>query len=125
MSLHTQQDHRGTLALLDNPIYTKYSRLFVVQNGTKNESIRGNHAHRISNQFLVCLSGKIQVELFDGTTTLNEQLSQFGDAIRVPPLVWTRQTYSKDAVLLVLSDTEYSESEYINSMEEFLKLVHK
>ena len=123
VSLVTYEDFRGTLALLDKEIFTRYSRLFVVHNVNDRESIRGNHAHRVSSQFLICLKGEIEVELFDGKTTTTIKLTQIGDSVEVAPLIWSWQTYSKDSLLLVLTDTDYSESEYINSMREFLELV--
>lgn len=115
-------DQRGELTVLDlNKVPFVPARLFYVQNSPKGQ-VRGNHAHRINKQYLICTQGAIEVRLHDG-----RQVSQFmlgyGHAVFVNTLVWNTQTYltGRD-MLFVLCSHGYDQQEYISDFTTFLKL---
>jgi UDP-2-acetamido-3-amino-2,3-dideoxy-glucuronate N-acetyltransferase len=88
------------------------------------KDVRGAHAHRVCQQFLVCQTGSVAVVLDDGQ--LREEViledPQFG--LYVPPLVWSVQyRYTRDAVLLVLASHAYDPRDYIRDYDEFLDHV--
>ena len=59
-------DERGSLIPIEfNSFPFMPIRAFVVSNVPKN-TIRGNHSHYTTKQYLLCLEGKIEVTLHDG-----------------------------------------------------------
>ena len=80
---------------------------------------RGKHAHKKTNQYLMCLTGVVQLNTFDGknwrTVVLDEGMSDI-----LPAMVWGEQVFlAPDTVLLVACDTPYDRSDYIESMQAF------
>lgn len=91
--------------------------------GVPSREIRGEHAHRTLNQFLVCVHGKCSVRLFDGDAGEEILLNRPDLGVHVPPMVWTTEyKYSADAVLLVLASDIYREGDYIRDVDEYLAL---
>ena len=124
LNLELHHDDRGTLVLVGNDVYSQFTRLFCIANTSKSNSTRGNHAHRHSTQIFMCMAGPIKIELFDGKDQYEIELTKFGEAIKVLPMIWSRQFYSPESILMVMCDTPFSDSEYIHSMTEFLALTN-
>jgi len=84
---------------------------------------RGNHAHREETQVLVALAGEIRAKTTDtlGVTQVFK-LNHPSRGLLIPPLHWVETDFSSDAVLLALSDREFSEADYIRDLKEFAKL---
>ena len=98
-------------------------RYFVVFDVPGRE-IRGAHAHRVCEQFLVCLRGSVEVSVDDGRTAEKVQLDSPGLGLYVPPMIWAVQfQYSPDAQLLVLASHPYDQADYIRAYDEFLAEV--
>ncbi len=98
-------------------------RCFVVQPSGPG-TLRGNHAHRACSQFLVCLSGQIDVAVDDSKAKAVHELRGPSHALLVPPGIWCSQTYkTSDAVLLVLCDQVFSEADYIRDYDVFVRDV--
>ena len=114
-------DHRGDLSFaeLNQSLPFPVSRYFVVF-GVPSREIRGEHAHRTLDQFLIAVHGSCSVRLFDGERSEEVVLDRPECALHVPPMVWTTQyKYSPDAVLLVLASEVYREQDYIRDFEEY------
>jgi dTDP-4-dehydrorhamnose 3,5-epimerase-like enzyme len=101
------RDERGSLSPLDfKNLPFDPKRCFFVFNAPKGTR-RGDHAHYITEQYLICLSGEVDVGIIDGdgekVYTLNPT-----DAILIPKLCWDYQIFKtgKD-LLVVLASTEY------------------
>jgi UDP-2-acetamido-3-amino-2,3-dideoxy-glucuronate N-acetyltransferase len=91
--------------------------------GVPSREIRGEHAHRTLDQFLVCVHGNCSVRLFDGDASEEILLNRPDLGLHVPPMVWTTEyKYSADAVLLVLASDTYREDDYIRDLDEYLML---
>ena len=122
-SLKSFTDDRGVLYPLnfsEVPFVPK--RMFFVSNVPKGVE-RGGHAHYETEQYLICLSGEIEVQLFDGKKTTTSFLYRM-QGIFVPKMTWDSQIFaSDDASLLVLASTEYNEKDYIHSMSLFKELL--
>lgn len=84
--------------------------------------VRGNHAHYQCQQFLFCVSGMIEVKLFNGVKTSIYTLLP-GQGILVDALVWDSQNFltGKD-VLLVFASMPYDAKDYILDRDEFIKI---
>jgi dTDP-4-dehydrorhamnose 3,5-epimerase-like enzyme len=90
------------------------------------KDVRGEHAHRRCQQFLVCIRGSVTVVVDDGTASEEVQLREPDHGLLVPALVWAVQfKYSADAVLLVFASDHYDPADYIRDYEEFLSLVKR
>ncbi|HXG91301.1 MAG TPA: FdtA/QdtA family cupin domain-containing protein [Blastocatellia bacterium] len=85
--------------------------------------VRGGHAHRVIDQFLVCVKGSLMVTVDDGSDRESVLLDTPTRAVHIPPLIWaTQEEFSKDATLLVLASARYDEAEYIRDYDEFIRL---
>ena len=82
---------------------------------------RGQHAHRLCSQFMLCVSGAVDVVCDDGTDRKTFSLDQPELALFVPPGLWLEiDARQKDSVLIVLCDRLYEVHDYIRDYAEFL-----
>lgn len=87
--------------------------------------VRGEHAHRTLQQFLVCVRGSIAVVVDDGRNREEYTLSRPNLGLLIPPMVWGIQyKYTPDAMLLVLASEVYDASDYIRDYSEFVRCVN-
>lgn len=115
-------DDRGHLSFAEVGASLPFAvvRYFLVF-GVPSREIRGEHAHRTLDQFLVCVHGSCSVRLFDGDAGEEILLNRPDLGLHVPPMVWTTEyKYSSDAVLLVLASDIYREEDYIRDVDEYL-----
>jgi UDP-2-acetamido-3-amino-2,3-dideoxy-glucuronate N-acetyltransferase len=85
---------------------------------------RGQHAHRVCHQFLVCVCGRCSVVADDGVNREEFLLDRPHVGLHIPPMVWaTEYNYSADAVLLVFASHYYDAADYIRDYGEFLALA--
>jgi UDP-2-acetamido-3-amino-2,3-dideoxy-glucuronate N-acetyltransferase len=116
-------DLRGSLTAAEMPDTTipfVPRRWFMVYDVPSRE-IRGEHAHRVCEQFLICVSGRVSVAVDDGRNRGEIVLDRPTMGIYVPPMVWASEyRYEKDAVLLVLASHPYDPDDYIRRYDDFL-----
>jgi acetyltransferase-like isoleucine patch superfamily enzyme/dTDP-4-dehydrorhamnose 3,5-epimerase-like enzyme len=95
----------------------RYFLLFDVPAG----AIRGAHAHRELEQFIVCVHGSCRVILDDGSRRGELQLSSPECGVHVAPMLWTTVVPdSRETVVLVLASAEFDQADYIRDYDEFL-----
>ena len=119
------KDLRGSLSFAEIDQFLPFTpqRYFLVYD-VKSHEIRGEHAHRSIEQFLVCVKGECSVVVDDGKNREEYILNSPGVALHIPAMVWGIQyKYSHDASLLVLASGKYDPDEYIRNYNEFLELV--
>jgi UDP-2-acetamido-3-amino-2,3-dideoxy-glucuronate N-acetyltransferase len=119
-------DIRGNLTEMnfkrDIPFLPK--RVFLVE-GVPSSSVRGEHAHKICKQLLVCTHGRVSVIVDDGANREEFALTSPSHGIYIPPMVWGVQyKYSADAVLMVYASHSYDVDDYIRDYDDFLKIVN-
>lgn len=96
-------------------------RYFVIA-GVPTKEVRGEHAHKMTHQFLICLQGSLHVVVDNGSLQDELILDSSNVGLYLPPLIWGIQyQYSDDAVLLVLASEGYDAEDYIRDYGEFLK----
>lgn len=128
VSLHRMPriaDIRGSLTVgeFDRTIPFEVKRYFMVFDVPSIET-RGEHAHRLCHQFLICARGSCAVVADDGNHRQEFLLDRPNVGIYLPPMVWGIQyKYSADAVLLVYASHYYDSSDYIRNYAEFRQLV--
>ncbi len=87
------------------------------------KDVRGEHAHRRCEQFLVCQSGSLAVVVDDGSLREEVLLDDPGIGLYIPPFIWgTQYHYTSDSLLLVLASRAYEPEDYIRDYGEFLAL---
>jgi UDP-2-acetamido-3-amino-2,3-dideoxy-glucuronate N-acetyltransferase len=95
-------------------------RWFLVY-GVPSREVRGEHAHRVCDQFLICVSGRVNVGVDDGKNQTEVLLDAPTVGIYIPAGIWASQfRYDADAVLLVLASHPYDPDDYIREYDEFL-----
>jgi dTDP-4-dehydrorhamnose 3,5-epimerase-like enzyme len=128
VTLHTLpyvEDLRGYLSFGEFGQHLPFlvKRYFVVFDVASKE-IRGEHAHRQLEQFLICVSGSCHIIADDGERREEFVLDRPNIGIYVPPMVWSVQyKYSRDGVLLVLASDIYKPEDYIRDYAQFQTLV--
>jgi acetyltransferase-like isoleucine patch superfamily enzyme/dTDP-4-dehydrorhamnose 3,5-epimerase-like enzyme len=120
-------DLRGALTagefLRDIPFQPK--RYFLVSE-VPGKEVRGEHAHRKCEQFLVCVRGTVSVVVDDGSAAEEIELNRPNQGLYVPPMIWAVQyKYSPDAMLLVFASDYYDAADYVRDYEEFRALVKR
>jgi acetyltransferase-like isoleucine patch superfamily enzyme len=118
-------DLRGSLVAFSYPDTVPFPpvRCFTVYD-VPTKDVRGEHAHRVCEQFLVCVRGTVSVLVDDGSERDEVRLNDAAVGLYVPAMVWAAQyKYSNDAVLVVLASHEYDADDYIRDYDEFLQLV--
>ncbi|ADK83732.1 WxcM domain protein [Desulfarculus baarsii DSM 2075] len=120
-------DPRGDLVFgefaRDIPFAVK--RYFMVFN-VPSEKVRGEHAHRVCHQFLICAKGGCAVVVDDGATRCEVFLDSPDLGLYLPPMTWgTQYKCSGDTLLCVFTSHYYDPADYIRDYAEFLALVHK
>lgn len=91
-------------------------RSFIVS-GVPDGVTRGGHAHEHCEQLLVCLQGRIHVELSFNRRHAEISLIDKAVGLYVGPRVWTGQRYFDNAMLLVLASLPYDPASYIDDPE--------
>ncbi len=115
-------DARGALTVGEVPTEVPFSpaRYFAVYDVPSIE-LRGEHAHKLCQQFLICLHGSCRVLLDDGKNRCEVTLDRPDIGIFMPEMIWgTQYRYSADAVLLVFASRPYEADDYLRSYDAFL-----
>ena len=127
LSFSFHGDERGKLIALEalsEQLPFEVKRMYFIYDTTPG-TVRGRHAHRLLKQVLVCVSGActIECEMPDGTKA-EHRLDWPDKGLLIEGLVWRNmRDFSKDAVLLVLADKHYDESDYIRDYGEFRRIA--
>lgn len=85
-------------------------RVFYIYGLMEDNNIRGNHGHTNTKQFLVCVSGSVDIE----TTYIDGKLQKFtlsspDVGLMLPENNYIVMKLSKEAVLMVVCDTEFKD----------------
>ena len=92
--------------------------------GTKPGVSRGFHAHKQLRQLCVCVAGSVRLSLFDGRREESVVLDSNSRGLLIGPGLWREMhDFSPDCVLMVFADSEYQESDYIRSKDDFVRTV--
>lgn len=120
-------DARGSLTVGEVPTEVPFSpaRYFVVFDVPSLE-LRGEHAHKQCQQFLICLHGSCRVLLDDGRSRCEVTLDRPDMGVFMPEMIWgTQYRYTPDSVLLVFASRTYEADDYIRTYDEFVAEVER
>jgi dTDP-4-dehydrorhamnose 3,5-epimerase-like enzyme len=119
LPLHARADGEVVVAEAAAQVPFRIERMFALAApaGTK----RGRHAHRLCSQFMICVSGAVDVVCEDGSKRNRFGLNRRNQALLVPPGLWnTVEFRQNESVLIVLCDRVYEADDYIRDYAEFL-----
>ena len=117
------QDTRGNLSFLEHPKQLPFEIkrtywIFDVPGG----EIRGSHAFKEQQEFIIALSGSFDVILNDGLEEKRYTLSRSYYGLYIPKMYWRKLVnFSTNSIALILSDKHYEERDYIRDFIEFQK----
>lgn len=115
-------DARGALTVGEVPgelpfVPARYFAVFDVPS----VELRGEHAHKRCEQFLICMHGSCRVMLDDGERRCEVTLDRPDMGVYMPAMIWgTQYRYSPDATLLVFASRPYEADDYLRSYDAFL-----
>jgi hypothetical protein len=114
-------DPRGNLSFIedDNHIPFKIVRTYWIYDVPGGE-VRGAHAYKTLQEFIVALSGSFDVVLHDGKQEHRFHLNRSYYGLYVPKMYWrSMENFSTNSVAMILADQSYNENEYIRDFETF------
>lgn len=120
-------DNRGNLVVIESKedIPFEIKRVFYMY-GTDKKQVRGNHANKKSSFVLVNVAGSSKIKIDDGFSTAIVELNKPRMGIYIPKMIWKEMyDFSKDSVMLVLSDEHYDAEEYIRNYDVYLQEISK
>ncbi len=84
-------------------------------------SVRGEHAHKKCEQFLIAIRGELRVAVDDGERRDEIVLDTPSKGLHLPAGCWGEQfSHSPDCILLVLASLPYDNADYIRDYDDFL-----
>jgi len=119
------KDLRGDLSVglfkRDIPFVPK--RYFLVFD-VPTQRVRGEHAHKKCQQFMICVKGTCSVVAEDGLRREEFRLDKPNLGLYVPPMIWAVQyKHSHEAVLLVFTSEDYDPADYIREYDTWRNLL--
>lgn len=117
-------DVRGNLSFAENfkQIPFKIMRTYWLYDVPGGES-RGGHAYWENEEFIIALSGSMDVVLDDGETRKVYSLNRSYYGLYVPKGLWREmENFSTNAFVLEFGSTHYDEQDYIRDYSTFKKL---
>lgn len=117
------EDPRGNLSFIEENkhIPFKIERtywIFDVPGG----QVRGGHAFKEQQEFIVALSGSFDVVVKDGKNETRYSLNRSYYGLFIESGLWRQmENFSTNAVAMVLSSTRFNENDYIREYEDYNK----
>ena len=121
------KDPRGNLSFFENENQIPFNikRTYWIYDVPGGET-RGGHAFKVSNEFIIALSGSFDVVLNDGEKETKYSLNRSYTGLLVPCMKWRRlENFSTNSLALIVSSIEYDENDYIRDFNDFKKLVNE
>lgn len=115
-------DRRGNLSVVEqlNQVPFKIQRAFWIYD-VPGDAVRGGHAFRETEEFVVALSGSFDVVLHDGEKEQVFHLNRSYYGVYVPNMMWREmRNFSTNSLALVVASTPYAEDDYIMEFEQFV-----
>lgn len=127
IELQNIESESGVLNILEvnNQIQFDIKRIFILNDIFDNVQ-RGNHAHKETDQLLICLSGEIIVhtELPNGCTH-SFKLTDSRNGLFIPAEAWHYMEYIKNSIQVVCASHVYDESDYLRTKEIYLNYYNE
>ncbi len=120
-------DHRGNLTFIEGnrhvpfPVRRVYY-LYDVPAG----AMRGGHAHKKLEQFVIAASGSFTVVIKDGKRRKKFFLNRPHYGLYIPRMVWRElENFSSGSICVVLASEEYDESDYYRDFNDYKRALQR
>lgn len=120
-------DRRGNLSVIEeiNHIPFKIERTYWIYDVPGGE-VRGGHAYRQNQEFIVALSGSFDVILDNGRERKTYVLNRSYYGLYVPKGIWRQmQNFSTNSLALVLASIKFNPADYIYDYTLFKELANE
>jgi dTDP-4-dehydrorhamnose 3,5-epimerase-like enzyme len=117
------EDPRGNLSIIEEEEHIPFSieRVYWIYD-VPGGQIRGGHAFKKQQEFIVALSGSFDIIVDDGEGKQRYHLNRSYYGLLIPAGLWRQmENFSTNSFAMVLSSTFYSEDDYIREYIDFLK----
>lgn len=114
-------DKRGNLSFFEHPsqLPFKIERTYWIYDVPGGE-VRGSHAFKEQQEFIIALSGSFDVVLNDGIKEEKFSLNRSYKGLYIPKMYWRSiENFSTNSLALIVSDKLYNEKDYIRDFEQF------
>jgi hypothetical protein len=114
-------DERGNLSFFQNDTQIPFEikRVYWIHDVPGGE-IRGGHAFKQQQEFIVALSGAFDVILHDGKNEYKFHLNRSYYGLYVSSMIWrSMENFSTNSLALIVSDKNYNKEDYIRDFEYF------
>jgi dTDP-4-dehydrorhamnose 3,5-epimerase-like enzyme len=117
-------DKRGNLSFFEfpNQLPFEIARTYWIYDVPGGE-LRGSHAFKEQQEFIIALSGSFDVILNDGQNEEKFSLNRSYFGLYIPNMYWrSLENFSTNSLALIVSDKIYNEDDYIRDYQQFKML---
>ena len=121
------EDPRGNLSFVEenNHIPFKIERTYWIYD-VPGGQVRGGHAFKEQEEFIIALSGSFDVVVDDGQTKKTYSLNRSYYGLYIPKGYWRQMNnFSTNSLAVVLASTSFDENDYIRDYKEFINFKSK
>lgn len=121
ISLPKIEDPRGNLSFIEEEkhIPFKIKRAYWIYDVPGGE-MRGGHAFKEQQEFIVALSGSFDVVVDDGKERKIYSLNRSFYGLYLPAGLWRQmENFSTNSLAIVLSSTHFADADYIREYQDF------
>lgn len=114
-------DKRGNLSFFEYPNQLPFeiARTYWIYDVPGGE-VRGSHAFKEQQEFIIALSGSFDIVLNDGKKEVIHSLNRSYNGLYIPKMYWRSiENFSTNSLALIVSDKLYDESDYVRDFEQF------
>lgn len=112
-------DPRGNLSFVEqnNHIPFEIQRTYWIYDVPGGES-RGGHAYKTTDEFIIAISGSLDVTVDDGVNKKTYTLNRSYYGLYIPKGLWrTMDNFSTNSLALELASTKYDRADYVEDYE--------
>lgn len=117
-------DNRGNLSFVEQNHHIPFTikRTYWIYDVPGGES-RGGHAFKLTDEFIIALSGSFDVVVDDGSTKKTFTMNRSYYGLYIPKGLWREMNnFSTNSLALEFASTEYNPKDYIRDYETYLSL---
>lgn len=117
-------DPRGNLSFAEqnNHIPFEIKRTYWIYDVPGGES-RGGHAYKMTDEFIIAISGSFDVTVDDGVEKKTFTLNRSYYGLYIPKGLWrSMENFSTNSLALEFASTTYDRSDYVEDYDEFVKM---
>lgn len=115
-------DPRGNLSFVEqnNHIPFNIMRTYWIYDVPGGED-RGGHAYKMTEEFIIAISGGFDVTVDDGVRKRTFALNRSYYGLYIPNGLWrTMENFSTNSIALEFANTKYDRSDYIEDYDDYL-----